>query len=64
MFLGAVLVMEALVRRVTIFRVLIVSLLVWIPLTVAVDSFFWGRLLWPEAEVMYFNIMLNKSRFV
>ena len=46
MFLGAVLVMEALVRRVTIFRVLIVSLLVWIPLTVAVDSFFWGRLLW------------------
>ena len=64
MFLGAVLIMEILVGKITILRVLMVgtvSLLVWIPLTVCVDSFFWGRLLWPEAEVMYFNIVLNKS---
>eukprot|EP00092_Neocalanus_flemingeri_P013136 GFUD01014155.1.p1 GENE.GFUD01014155.1~~GFUD01014155.1.p1 ORF type:complete len:506 (-),score=179.88 GFUD01014155.1:83-1600(-) len=64
MFLGAVLLMELVVGKVSLLRVLVVglvSLLVWIPLTVAVDSFFWGRLLWPEAEVMYFNLVLNKS---
>jgi len=65
MFLGAVLLMEILVGKVTLLRTLIVgliSLAVWIPLTVGVDSYFWGRLLWPEAEVMYFNVVLNKSR--
>ena len=64
MFLGAILLMEILVGKITILRVVVVglvSLIVWIPFTVAVDSFFWGRLLWPEAEVMYYNVVLNKS---
>lgn len=62
--LGFILLAELTARRLKIKDLLkygISSGLVMLAMTVSVDSYFWQRWVWPEGEVLWYNIVLNKS---
>ncbi|XP_069142697.1 dol-P-Man:Man(7)GlcNAc(2)-PP-Dol alpha-1,6-mannosyltransferase-like [Argopecten irradians] len=64
LYLGLVVLMELAVGRLSLIKLLkhaIPSAILFIGSTVLVDSFFWQRWLWPEGEVLWYNIILNKS---
>lgn len=64
LFLGIILLLELAYRHITIiklFRVAIPAGIILLSLTILIDSVYWGRVLWPEGEVLWFNIVLNRS---
>lgn len=62
--LGLLLIYDLFHKRITITELIKIGLptgVGLVALTVLVDSFFWQRPLWPEAEVLWFNTVMNKS---
>ncbi|VDP12854.1 unnamed protein product [Soboliphyme baturini] len=54
---------EIISRQLSVFRALKVGVLAALfCLSVVIDSFFWERCLWPEGEVWWYNVVLNKSK--
>ncbi|KAI3413689.1 hypothetical protein GPALN_011173 [Globodera pallida] len=51
-------------RRISVFKTVGIGLctfIVALALTVPLDSLMWGRWVWPEGEVVRFNVLLNRS---
>ena len=66
LFLGTILLMDLIVGRTSFLKVIaygLISLMIWLPVTIGVDTYFWksDNYLWPEGQVLYYNIVLNKS---
>uniref|UniRef100_A0A183JKX3 Mannosyltransferase n=1 Tax=Schistosoma curassoni TaxID=6186 RepID=A0A183JKX3_9TREM len=47
--------------RLKLLKTIITTTIISIGSSVLIDSLLWGRLIWPEFEVFYFNTILNKS---
>ncbi|XP_050297054.1 probable Dol-P-Man:Man(7)GlcNAc(2)-PP-Dol alpha-1,6-mannosyltransferase [Anthonomus grandis grandis] len=64
LFFGILLLYDLFYKRIDIKELVQIAIpggLILLTLTVIVDSIFWGRLLWPEGEVLWYNTILNKS---
>ncbi|KAK0412798.1 hypothetical protein QR680_006415 [Steinernema hermaphroditum] len=61
---GPIFLVEILWKRIGLFSAIgrgLVALAAVLLITVPIDSFFWGRWVWPEGEVIWFNVVENRS---
>lgn len=64
LLLGPILLMELFNKRLTFWRALPLILpagAILLGLTCAVDTVFWGKFVWPEGAVLWFNTIQNRS---